>query len=339
VSNSSQQQNQDPSVPLSGGPGGVGGPIIAPLSGSGDPLIIPAMLVPPSNAPVALGDQDLATVRCVVEAAGGAAHVHWAAGMVVTSGHRQVVLTSDRGRGWVPAEAFLPVDVTMPWPHEDSSRWEGVLDPARVIVEYAAAAGGQLTALASTFSSAPGVAAGVPWALVDGTDRAHPELLSGPVVTRFELQVSNERRRAVRHIVDPEKQRQQVLWLAFSADEKAGTSTTRHRMLSLFRDHLSRIDQPRWVASLPWDQLEQEYHELCVQERAARVDVRDIPVGQLDTAAGGCRRLLVQAYATEAALALRNPVALRALADATYAWSMLLDAESAAPVSPVLAGL
>lgn len=191
--------------------------------------------------------------------------------MVVTSGRRQVVLTSDRGRSWVPAEAFLPADVITPWSHEQSSRWGGLLDPARVIVEYAAAAGGRLTALASTFSGAPAVAAGIPWTLVDGTDRAHPELLSGPVVTRFELQVSPERRRAVKHITDPVKQRVQVLWLALSADETAGSLGTRGRMLSLFRDHLGRIDRPRWVASLPWEQLEDEHHRLCVQERAARL--------------------------------------------------------------------
>lgn len=322
-------------MPPSGGPvggGGVGGPIIAPLSAS-DPIIAPAIFTPPLNPLEASDDQDLATVRSVVEAAGGASAVHWAAGMVVTSGRRQVVVTSDRGRGWVPAEAFLPADVVMPWSHEESARWEGALDPARVIVEYAAAAGGQLTALASTMSSAPAVTAGLPWAYVDGTDRAHPELLSGPVVTRFELQVSDTRRRAVKHIVDPVKQREQVLWLAFSADEKAGSSATRHKLLSMCRSNLGRIDQPRWVASLPWEQLEEEHHELCVQERAARVDVRDIPVGQLDTEGGACRPLLAQAYATEAALAMRNPVALRALADATYSWSMLLDVQSPEPTS------
>ncbi|MCV6991637.1 hypothetical protein ACFPZH_21930 [Mycobacterium bouchedurhonense] len=336
VSNSSQQQhNQDPIAPSSSGPSGGGavGPIIAPLTGN-DPLIVPAVLAPPANPLVAFGDQDLAAVRAVVEAAGGAAHVHWAAGMLVSSGRRQVVVTSDRGRGWVPAESFLPADVMSPWSHEDSSRWEGLIDPARVIVEFAAASDSQLTALATTFSSAPAAAAGVPWALVDGTDRAHPELLSGPVVTRFELQVSTERRRAVKHITDSVKQREQVLWLAFNADEKAGSSEARRRMLSIFRDQLRRIDNPRWVASLPWEQLEEEHHQLCVQERAARVDVRDVPVGQVDTEGGACRRLLAQAYATEAAMALRNPVALRALADATYSWSMLLDLQFTEPAPP-----
>ncbi|RDH75388.1 hypothetical protein DVS77_27200 [Mycolicibacterium moriokaense] len=340
--NSSSQQNQDPSVPPSAGPvagGAVGGPIIAPLSAS-DPLIAPAIFTAPVNPPVLPDDPELATVRYVVEAAGGASAVHWAAGMVVTSGRRQVVVTSDRGRGWVPAESFLPADVVMPWSHEESSRWEGTLDPARVIAEYAAAVSGQLTALASTMSSAPAVTAGLPWAYVDGTVSAHPELLSGPVVTRFELQVSDARRRAVKHIVDPVKQREQVLWLAFSADEKAGSSPTRHKLLQLCSSNLGRIDQPRWVASLPWEQLEEEHHELCVQERAARVDVRDIPLGQLDTEGGACRQLLAQAYATEAALAMRNPVAPRALADATYSWSMLLDVQSAEPTSapPQLAG-
>lgn len=336
VSNSSQQQhNQDAAAPSSPGPSGGGalGPIIAPLTGN-DPLIVPAVLTPPASPLVAFGDQDLAAVRTVVEAAGGAAHVHWAAGMLVSSGRRQVVVTSDRGRGWVPAEAFLPADVMSPWSHEDSSRWEGLIDPARVIVEFAAASDWQLTALATTFSSAPAVAAGVPWVLVDGTDRAHPELLSGPVVTRFELQVSTERRRAVKHITDSVKQREQVLWLAFNADEKAGSSEARRRMLSIFRDQLGRIDNPRWVASLPWEQLEEEHHQLCVQERASRVDVRDVPVGQVDTEGGACRRLLAQAYATEAAMALRNPVALRALADATYSWSMLLALQSTEPAPP-----
>ena len=305
--------------------------------GSGsDPLIVPAVLEHPASPVAAVGDQDLATVREVVEAAGGATAVHWAAGMVVTSGRRQVVLTSDRGRGWVPAEALLPTDVVMPWSHDDSIRWEGLLDPSRVIVEYAAAVGGQLTALASTFASAPAVADGVPWVPVDGTDYAHPEMLSGPVVTRFELQVSEARRRAVKHIVDSVKQREQVLWLAFNADEKAGSSETRYKLLSMCRAHLGRIDNARWVASLPWEQLEEEHHQICVQERASRVDVRDIPVGQLDTEGGACRQLLAQAYATEAAMALRNPVALRALADATYSWSMLLDVQSSKPSSAPL---
>jgi len=304
-----------------------------------DPLIAPAVLMPLISPITAFVDEDLAAVQRVVEAAGGAAEVQWAAGMVVTSGRRQVVLTSDRGRGWVPAQTFLPADVAMPWSHEDSSRWEGLVDPARVIVEYAAAAHGQLTALASTFSSPPGVAAGVPWAFVDGTDRAHPELLSGPVVTRFELQVSEARRRAVKHIADSVEQRKQILWLAFNADERAGTSDTRHQMLTILRDHMGRIDNARWVAALPWERLEEEYHQLRVDERAARIDVRDVEVGELDTAGGACRPLLAQAYATEAALALRNPVAQRALADATYSWSMLLTSRpEPTPASPQFVG-
>ena len=133
--------------------------------------------------------------------------------------------------------------------------------------------------------------------------------------------------------MDSVKQREQVLWLAVNADEKAGPSDERQRMLTTFRNNLERIDNARWVASLPWERLEEEYHQLCVQEKAARVDVRDVEVGQLDTAGGACRPLLTQAYATEAALALRNPVAVRALADATYSWSMLLDVQSPEPTS------
>jgi hypothetical protein len=338
VSNSQQQNNQGPSVAPAGNPiaDGPSGPVIAPLNSGEDPVIAPLAMDAPSltaNPLVALGDQDLAAVRAVVEAVGGGAEVQWASGMVVTDGRRQVVVTSDRGRGWVPAAALLPADVVLPWSHEDSARWEGLLDPARVIVEYTAAVGGWLTALASTYSSAPAVAAGVPWAFADGADRAYPELLGGPVVTRFELQVSEARRQAVKRIADPVKQREQALWLAFSADVKAGTSEHRSKILAECRGHLGRINQTRWMASLPWERLEDEYQQLCVQERAARVDVRGVEVGRLDTEGGACRPLLAQAYATEAVLALRNPVPERALADAIYSWSMLLDILGAEVVS------
>jgi hypothetical protein len=85
--------------------------------------------------------------------------------------------------------------------------------------------------------------------------------------------------------------------------------------------------------------LESAHHDTCVAERAARVDVRDIAVGNVDTEGGQGRALLAQAYADETVLALRQPVAEHALRDAVYTWSMLLEipptAAPASPISPV----
>ena len=300
------------------------------------PPIIPAAVETPTTP---IFNPDLALAQSVVEAAGGAFEVHWAAGVVIVDGQRQLVVTSDRGRGWMPAAAALPADTVVPWWHDQASRWEGLLDPARVIVEYADAAGGRVIAVASTHSSAPAVAAGIPWVFAEGTEQAHPERIGGAVVTRFELQVRITRRDAARAIVDPHSQRERALWVAFDADSRAGPSPLRQAILTELQRHPGRLGDQRWVNHLDWAALESAHHDTCVAERAARVDVRDIAVGNVDTEGGQGRALLAQAYADETVLALRQPVAEHALRDAVYTWSMLLEipptTAPASPISPV----
>lgn len=280
-------------------------------------------------------NEDLARVRTVVEAAGGAAEVHWAAGVVVTDSDRRLVMTSDRGRGWMPAGAVLPADVVSPWSHPQSSRWEGLRDPARVLVEYAAAVGGRISALASTHSTAPEVAAGVAWVFADGTERAHPERVGGLMVTRFELQVPASLRGKATAVTDSRAQRERALWAAVDADARAGTtSSARSRLLLVMRENLDRIHDPRWLNSLAWDALAAERDVLCARERAGRVDALDVGVGDVDTAGAG-RSVLLQAYATEAALSVRNPVPEQALRDALYSRSLVLEIPAPPKVSPI----
>jgi hypothetical protein len=288
-----------------------------------DPVIVPAFISSAPLAGMSSGfNEDLARVRVVVEAAGGGGEVAWAAGMVVTSGRRQVVVTTDRGLSWLPERARLPADVAFPWSHDDAARWEGIVDPARVIVEYAAAVDGELSALASTYSSAPAVAAGVPFVFVDGTDSAYPEMLTGSVKDRVTLCVDAGLREQARLRSDRGAQRQTVWSMAWDASGQAPQTPTQTRMVTALVDHGGRLNNPRWVASLPWDQLEAEYRELCVQERAARVDVRGLAVGDVDTEGGLCRSLLAQCYAIECLLALRYSSAQEALQSGLYSWWM-----------------
>jgi hypothetical protein len=313
-------------------------PVASPLDQALEAGLVPPPILPvTAESPMApLFNPDLALVQSVVEAAGGASQVHWAAGVVIVDGHRQLVVTSDRGRGWMPSAAVLPVDAVVPWWHGQAYRWEGLLDPTRVIVEYAAASGGRVSALASTHSSAPAVAAGIPWAFADGTEQPHPEMIGGAVVTRFELQVCKARRDAVRAITDPYAQRERALWVAFDADSRAGSSALRHSILTELQRHPGRMGDQRWVNQLDWDALEAGHRDTCVAERAARVDVRDVEVGKVNTEGGRGRALLAQAYADETVLALRQPLGERALRDAVYGWNMLLDLPAAAaPESPV----
>jgi hypothetical protein len=291
---------------------------------------------PAAQSPIApVFNDDLSRVQTVVEAAGGAAEVGWAAAVVVMDEQRHLVVTSDRGRGWMSAGAVLPAEAVSPWSHPLSARWVGIRDPARVIVEYAAAAGGQIAALASTHSSAPPLAAGVPWAFAGGTVQAHPELLGGLVITRFELQVPAKRRSQVAEIVDPVEQRQRALWVAVDAEARVGAlGGSRSAVLAELAAHPGRVGDLRWVNSLDWGAVEAGYRDLRERERAARVDVRDVAVGAVDTRGAGSVEF-ARALAAEAVLALRHPVALSALQDAVYAWTRLLEMSLSKPVSPI----
>lgn len=338
VSQSSGQQD---------GPADRSGAPIVPLSSAHDPLIAPAAFVtPPIVFTPPADNEDLAAVRITVEAVGGGDHVQWAAGMVAVSGSKKLVVTSDRGRGWMPSNAVLPASVELPWRHPDATRWEGLIDPARVIVEYAAAVGGALTALASTMFSPPSVVANVPFAFVDSTERAHPELLTspilrGPTATRLELQISAGLRKKASVFTTDIEQRQQALGCAnaahLDAERLSGDvwrSDTRRRLFDVLRQRQTAA--PARIVELGplWDELKDEWLTLRDLEHAARLDVRDVAIGQLDNSGSDCLPYLVQGYATEAALGLFTASSAGAFSHALYHWGMLRDYVTAADVVP-----
>lgn len=298
--------------------------MLTPMFGAmTDAVLMPAaFVVPVARNPFEATSGDLAAVRTVVEAAGGASQVHWAAGMVFTAGRKQIVATTDRGRSWMPAGAVLPADVVLPWTHPDSARWEGLRDPARVIVEYCAAVGGQLTALASTHSSAPGLLGDVPFVLADATDRAHPNLINGPVATRLDLQVEARfRQDAARLAENPLKQRGTALGMAYA--HRAWLPPVAAQLLAVLQANQPKLENRSWMAARDWDAVVEECSVLQEQEHAARIDVWAVEVGALDTDGGRCRPLLLQLYAAETLLAQRHRTAVMALDDALYCWSMV----------------
>lgn len=301
-------------------------------------------MTPPIVFTPTADNEDLAAVRITVEAVGGGDHVQWAAGMVAVSGSKKLVVTSDRGRGWMPSNAVLPASVELPWRHPDATRWEGLIDPARVIVEYAAAVGGTLTALASTMFSPPSVVSNVPFAFVDSTERAHPELLTspilrGPTATRLELQISAGLRKKANVFTTDIEQRQQALGCAnaahLDAERLSGVvwrSDTRRRLFDVLRERQT-VAPARIVELRPlWDELKDEWLTLRDLEHAARLDVRDVAIGQLDNSGSDCLPYLVQGYATEAALGLFTASSAVAFSHALYHWGMLRDYVAAADV-------
>lgn len=73
-------------------------------------------------------------------------------------------ITTNEGRGWMPAGLFLPREVSSPWIWDEllgtdsgeGSPWEGVTDPARVLAEFGLAWGAKANAkLSALVSSGP----------------------------------------------------------------------------------------------------------------------------------------------------------------------------------------
>lgn len=94
-------------------------------------------------------------------------------------------VTSNEGRGWLPSGVYLPRELALPWNYEGlparaSDAWEGVADPARVLVEFAHAwtpnSGASLTALASTQEISPHLKVAVGNAGVQGGVTVTPGL-------------------------------------------------------------------------------------------------------------------------------------------------------------------
>lgn len=88
----------------------------------------------------------------------------WAVAVLRGPAGAGLFINSNEGRGWLPAGLYLPREVSTPWQWdellrtEDSSGspWEGVADPARVLVEFGLAWGAKANAeIAALVSSGP----------------------------------------------------------------------------------------------------------------------------------------------------------------------------------------
>ncbi|MGK8508983.1 hypothetical protein ACRS5S_13290 [Nocardia asiatica] len=105
-------------------------------------------------------DGDLVLARTLlggILAAGGDAvlGLGWAVSVMRHQSGISAFVTSNEGRGWMPAGLHLPREMSTPWVWDVSdAAWEGGADPARVLAEFAIAwgrkSGARLTAVVSS---------------------------------------------------------------------------------------------------------------------------------------------------------------------------------------------
>ncbi|MCX5046276.1 hypothetical protein OG921_24190 [Aldersonia sp. NBC_00410] len=350
-----------PLAPTTGGAGPVMGPGATPVHES--PIVPPAAAAAAASAPVAIRDSAAAAFVAAAPASGliaapvnidllhaktllagilavpGALVTEWAVGVLRGGviGAPSFVVTSTRGRGWLPRAMHLPVEVGSPWHGHtaaDSRLWEGLADPTRIIAEYAAVMGErygtQLMAIAASVPS--GLRDRLPDEAVFGVSPdpdPNIDLTTHTAATMHRLQVSCPDMVDEIAAVDPAAIAGECLGLAWDAATRAPSFDVRSaegrtcgdlRRLILEAIHNERPVQDEWWSELAGtDVLLDENARACRQTPAANVAFGALPEDEARTFA----LISAECAANEAVALLRDPDTM-ALADVYYAYRQLL---------------
>lgn len=258
-----------------------------------------------------------------------------------------VFITSNEGRGWMPAKLFLPREVSTPWMWDEllgedaegnASPWEGVSDPARVLAEFGLAWGGKanahLTALVSSGPIDPGLRTRFPDAAMDGLvvpvydvdlreftpDTADRLGLTGSVPALEQVAaVEDSQLRAT--CIDLAADATARLQRSGAAPAAALESRRlRERILLAVQSNMS---VPRQL----WDELRDADDLLAASMLSQRVDVGRVEVGQLrvDTEVAGLRAMVFDRRCNELVLLLAEESTRQSLRDAVYAHEQIVE--------------
>ncbi|WP_280398897.1 type VII secretion target [Nocardia carnea] len=171
-------------MPVGAGAGGDDrGSTAPPARATADGSGVPPVLASPFNSAVSaakdreaepnyiVGDavnEDLVLARtllgAVLAATDSEVGMTWAVAVLRGPAGAGMFITSNEGRGWLPAGLYLPRQVSTPWlwdemlgaDGDEAAPWEGVADPARVLAEFGRAWGAKANAaLSALVSSGP----------------------------------------------------------------------------------------------------------------------------------------------------------------------------------------
>ncbi|WP_280367932.1 hypothetical protein [Nocardia wallacei] len=273
--------------------------------------------------------------------------VSWAVSVMRNSGGVSAFVTSNEGRGWLPAGVYLPRELSTPWTWSVSEQapWEGLADPARILVEFAAAWGVKSgAALSALVSSAP-IDADMLRQLGDiaaeGSVEAAPTMdytvpasgledrLGLVGAPRLLDQVSGVR---------PERLRGRCLELAVDAHVRVGKMNAGNPGTlgapALRERILGAMQHGREVSAEWWEELRDVDDLMAASVLPLRADVSRIAVGQLRneesdprSASGTAtvRALAFERRCNEAVLLLAADPTRQTLRDTVYAHGQIVD--------------
>jgi hypothetical protein len=286
----------------------------------------------------------LAGVLAAVDSPVGMA---WAVAVLRGPAGPGVFITSNEGRGWLPARLFLPREVSTPWLWDEllgsddegsASPWEGVSDPARVLAEFGlvwgAKANAQLSAIVSSGPIDPGLSSRLNDVAMEGlvgpgydvdlrvatpdtTDRLG---LTGSATVLDQIASIPEAQVSARSIELVADALAQVGRSVASSADSAGSRQLRERILV-------DVQEGRPVPRQVWDELRDTDDLLAASMLSRRVDVGRVELGQLrvDVEVAALRAMVFERRCNELVLLLAEESTPQILRDIVYAHEQIMD--------------
>ncbi|MFE3445396.1 hypothetical protein ACFXNW_20400 [Nocardia sp. NPDC059180] len=250
-------------------------------------------------------------------------------------------LTSNEGRGWLPAGVFVPRELSTPWVWSvsEGAGWEGISDPARVLAEFALAwgrkSGARLTALASSLAVDAMLGAQLGEVATVGSVEASAAMnLSSPgprLMDRLELAGSPRMLARVAETPDDEIHARCVD-LAIDAHQRlarAGSSSSDSLGVAALRERiLPAIRQGADIPEQSWDELRDLDDLLSVSMVSRRFDATRVALGELRSdqpgaEASALRAMVFERRCDELVLLLNGEPTRQRLRDAMYAHAQI----------------
>ncbi|MEU7632227.1 type VII secretion target [Nocardia sp. NPDC049220] len=257
-----------------------------------------------------------------------------------------IFITSNEGRGWLPAGLFLPREVSTPWIWDElltdedggGSPWEGVSDPARVLAEFGMAwgakANAQLSALVSSGPIDPGLRSRFNDAAMEGLvgpaydvdlreftpDTADRLGLTGTVSALEHVSAVPDAQIRSRCVELASDAHAQVARSGPILAEAAASRQVRERILAV-------VQAGKPVSRELWDELCDADDLLAAGMLGQRVDVGRVEIGQLRVDAGvsPLRAMVFERRCNELVLLLDNESDRQSLRDAVYAHEQIIE--------------
>ncbi|NEW40673.1 hypothetical protein GV794_01350 [Nocardia cyriacigeorgica] len=296
-------------------------------------------------------DEDLVIARTLLQAVLAAADssvigLSWAVSVMRGPAGAGVFITTNEGRGWMPAGMFLPREVSSPWVWDEllgtdgnaGSPWEGVSDPARVLVEFGMAwgqkANAKLSALVSSGPIDPGLRAqlgDVPsQGLVGPSYDLDLREFTPDTADRLGLFGSLN---ALEHVaaVQDNQVPGRCVELAIDAHMKLGRSgppPVEAMEVRGVRERILAVVQAGQQVPAPWwDDLRDADDLLAASMLSRRVDPGRVGLGDLrvDDADSSLRDMVFERRCNELVLLLEGEPTRQGLRDAVYAHEQIVE--------------